>query len=190
MFKCQWKIYCNMQRINQKNKLHFIPQFPNLTEDVIFINNILYHCLDFETTFHQMELNNCYLIRFWWFYCLLGHQTYFQMVPKTDSSSLENITHLTIKYLNLKFNDIRYIDNDTFLDLRHMTKFDISRNVNISRNGLAKSFFSLKITSSVKLGNCGIKCNLFFWFMRCMLQYIFHWHLNIYNMYSEHTAEY
>ena len=23
----------------------------------------------------------------------------------------------------------------------------------------------MKITSSVKLGNCGIKCNLFFWFM-------------------------
>jgi hypothetical protein len=28
---------------NQKNKLHFIPQFPILTEDVIFINNILYN---------------------------------------------------------------------------------------------------------------------------------------------------
>ena len=89
---------------NQKNKLHFIPQFPNLTEDVIFINNILYH---------------------------LSRKT------------LRNLTHLTIKYLNLKFNDIRFIDNDTFLDLRHMTKFDISRNANINRNGLAKSFFSL-----------------------------------------------
>ena len=89
---------------NQKNKLHFIPQFPNLTEDVIFINNILYN---------------------------LSRKT------------LENLTQLTIKYLNLNFNDIRFIDNDTFLDLRHMTKFDISRNNNISRNGLAKSFFSL-----------------------------------------------
>jgi hypothetical protein len=28
---------------NQKNKLHFIPEFPKLTEDVIFINNILYN---------------------------------------------------------------------------------------------------------------------------------------------------
>jgi hypothetical protein len=78
--------------------------FPKLTEDVIFINNILYN---------------------------LSRKT------------LENLTNLTIKYLNLNSNDIRFIDNDTFLDLRHMTKFDISRNVN---------------------------------------------HLNIYNMYSEHTV--
>lgn len=89
---------------NQTNKLHFIPQFPKLTEAVIFINNNLYH---------------------------LSRKT------------LKNLANLTIKYLNLKCNGIRLIDNDTFLDLRHMTKFDISSNVNISRNGLANSFFSL-----------------------------------------------
>ncbi|XP_052068759.1 toll-like receptor 4 [Mytilus californianus] len=100
------KIYVGICDGSSTRNLTYIPEFPDGTRKVVFINNDL------------------------------------QILSK---ESLDNIssTHSHVTDLNLKYNKIKFIHNNTFSDMIWLCKLDISGNNQLKSSDLAYSFYSL-----------------------------------------------